>query len=1034
MSNSENKYWRGIEELESSPTVLGNSSNEFSDKLPMEEILGDSEELSSNRRDFLKFFGFSVSAVALAACNKAPVKYAMPYINKPENVTPGQALYYATTCGVYNEGFPILAKVREGRPIKLDGNPKSALSQGSLSAAGQASILSLYDINRLPNPKIEGDEEEDWSVVDSKVSEILKSASGKSIYLVSRTVTSPITQESIDKFVAAHNAKHVVYDPISYSGIKAANQESFGMNVVPNYQFDKADVIVSFGADFLGTWISPTRFTADYTKNRVPSPEKPEMSKHIQIESLLSLTGTNADYRYTIPASKQGRYLVSLYNMLSGGSGDAELPGNALKQIASELKAANGKALVVCGSNNKEDQIIVNAINDLLGSYGSTIDLGSAMNISDYNEASFESFVADVSKGNAGAVVMMDANPVYSYHNGAKLELALQKTKVISTTMIVDESTRNAAVHAPDNHPLESWNVYQPMVGHYVTSQPVITKVFNTRSAVESLRAWSGETVKLGEDQASHKWVTDYISSTLGVNANQALHDGVIMKSVDSGNPSFAGSASSAAATIAANYKKSSGFELALYQKVGVLDGNSALNPWSHEMPDPVTKVTYDNYVTISRNDAESNDLEQGDFVKISAGGKVIEQLPVLIQPGQARGVIGIALGYGRNIPNALQNDLIDLGKNAYPMVQASTSGTNYLVQNATIEKVGSGYEFAQTQTHHMIEGRDYLREATLDEYKENNAVRNEHKHHAITLWSDYDYSKGHHWAMAIDMNACTGCGSCVVSCHIENNVPVVGRSEVRRRRDMHWLRIDRYYSFEVDADQTASVRVGPSNVDQEFKKGQFSTMENELAGLDKNSEEDQDFGHYDTVKVVHQPVMCQHCDHAPCETVCPVLATTHSSEGLNQMTYNRCIGTKYCGNNCPYKVRRFNWFRYNMNSKFDYHFNNELGRMVLNPDVTVRSRGVMEKCSFCVQNIQMAKLNAKIENRKLTDGDANTACAKACPSNAIVFGDRNDPDSRIAKMFKNDRSYKMLEEVGTDPSVLYLTKIRNRKEEVQHS
>ena len=1032
MSNSENKYWRGIEELEANPATLENVSNEFSDKLPMEEILGDSEELSSNRRDFLKFFGFSVSAVALAACNKTPVKYAMPYINKPEEVTPGQALYYATTCGVHNEGFPVMAKVREGRPIKLDGNPNSPLSQGAMSAAGQASILSLYDVNRLPHPKIEGEDEEDWKNVDKKVKSILAGAAGKPVYVVSRTVTSPILKASIEKFMEAHNATHVVYDPISYSGITKANQESFGQAVIPSYNFDKADVIVSFGADFLGTWISPTKFTADYSKNRVPTPEKPEMSKHYQIESLLSLTGTNADYRYSIPASKQGKYLVSLYNMLSGGSGELELPGNALKQIAAELKAANGRALVVCGSNDKNDQVIVNAINDLLGSYGNTINLSASMNLSDYDEAAFESFVSKA--GSAGAIVMVGANPVYSYNNGTKLAAALAKVPVISTAMVVDESSNGAVVHAPTNHTLESWDVYQPMNGHYVTSQPVISKVFNTRSAAESLRTWAGEDIAMGDDQASHQWVVDYLKG-LGVDANKALHDGFVDQTPSAGSATFAGSVSAASSAINANYKASTGFDLALYQKVGILDGNSALNPWCHELPDPVTKVTYDNYVSISRHDAETNEWEQGDIVKVSANGVEIDALPLMIQPGQARGVIGIALGYGRNVQTTLDNDLVDLGKNAYPFVQSSATGTNYMVQNVTIEKVDSGYEFAQTQTHHMIEGRDYLREATIDEYKENNAVRNEHKFETVSLWSDYDYSKGHHWAMAIDMNACTGCGSCVVSCHIENNVPVVGRTEVRRRRDMHWLRIDRYYSFEADADETASVRVGPSNVDQDFKKGEWSTKENELAGLDKVSKKgDKDFGHYDSVKVVHQPVMCQHCDHAPCETVCPVLATTHSSEGLNQMTYNRCIGTKYCGNNCPYKVRRFNWFRYNKNSKFDYHFNNELGRMVLNPDVTVRSRGVMEKCSFCVQNIQMAKLNAKIENRKVKDGDAQTACAKACPSNAIVFGDRNDPNSRIAKMFKNDRSYKMLEEVGTDPSVLYLTKIRNRKEEVQHS
>lgn len=1042
MGNS-NKYWRGLEELELDGKHAVQAGNEFSDSLPMDEILGDSEDITANRRDFLKFFGFSVSAVALAACNKAPIKYAIPFLDKPENVTPGNALYYATNCGVYNEGFPILAKVREGRPIKLDGNNLSSLSQGSLCATGQASILSLYDTNRIPNPVVEGSETEKWSEADAKVIATLKAADAKGIRLVTRTVSSPIMQDSINKFTTAFpGAKHIVYDPISYSGMADANLANFGKRVVANYMFDKADVVVSFDADFLGTWISPIRFTADYSKKRIPTPENPTMSKHYQIESLMSTTGTNADYRFSMPASKQGLYIANLYNKIAAKVGSEqiagveaqELPGNNLEVMANDLVAAKGKSLVVSGSNNKNHQMMVNAINNLLGNYGNTIDMSAGMRISDFEEAKFEAFVAEVKSGNVGAVVFVGANPVYSYHKGAELAEALKKVKVISTGSVIDETTALASIICPDNHWLESWDVKEPMAGHYTISQAVISKVFNTRAASESIRTWAGETVTASdENQASRAWVETFLSG-LGVDASKAMHDGVVQTASGSA-PSFSGSVSGLMTS--AGTKGGDGFDLVLYQKVGPRDGSNALNPWCHEMPDPVTKVTYDNYVVISKSDAAAKGFEQGDWVKISANGVSINKLPLLIQPGQARGTIGIALGYGRAAKTSSDNDLVDLGKNAYPMVGLADGSYSYTAQGATLEKVGSGYEFAQTQTHHTIEGRDYMREATLDEYKVNNKVRNEHKPHIVSLWEEYDYSKGHHWAMAVDMNACTGCGSCIVSCSIENNVPVVGRKEVRRRREMHWIRIDRYYAFEVDKDVNASVRVGPSYIEQSFKDGDYSTKESEVAGLDKLSKKTSNYGHYDNVKVVHQPVMCQHCDHAPCETVCPVLATTHSTEGLNQMTYNRCIGTKYCGNNCPYKVRRFNWFRYNMNPKFDYHFNSELGRMVLNPDVTVRSRGVMEKCSFCVQNIQMAKLNAKRENRKLVDGDVTTACAKACPSNAIVFGDKNDPNSEISKMFKNDRAYKMLEEIDTAPSVVYLTKIRNRKEEskeVQHS
>jgi molybdopterin-containing oxidoreductase family iron-sulfur binding subunit len=429
-----------------------------------------------------------------------------------------------------------------------------------------------------------------------------------------------------------------------------------------------------------------------------------------------------------------------------------------------------------------------------------------------------------------------------------------------------------------------------------------------------------------------------------------------------------------------------------------------ANNPWLHELPDPISKVCYDNYLSVSKTEADKKGLKQNDVVNITVGGHKIEGLPVLIQPGQATGTYALALGYGRTQSGKVGKDL---GKNAYPLLKLSNGTLTYTISGPiNVESTGDTYAIAQTQTHHSIEGRDYIREATMDEYVKNPYVRNENKMDLVSLWQEYDYTSGHLWGMAIDLNACTGCGACVVSCHIENNVPVVGRDEVRLRREMHWIRIDRYYSFYTPEGYIT-------------KEKEINKAENTL---------------YDNIRVVHAPMMCQHCTHAPCETVCPVLATTHSIEGLNQMTYNRCIGTKYCGNNCPYKVRRFNWFRYNDNDQFDYHFNNDLGKMVINPDVTVRTRGVMEKCSLCVQRIQAGKLSAKRDGRKVADGDVKTACQTACPANAIVFGDMNDPNSEISKLYKNERSYHMLEEIGVKPSVSYLTKIRNAENNVKSS
>jgi len=1006
MTNS-NQYWKGLEEIETSLSSTTNQG-EFGDEgLPLDEVFSDSEGLSSNRRDFLKYFGFSVSAVALAACNKTPVKYAVPYVEKPENVTPGVPLYYATNCGIYNEGYPILAKVREGRPIKLDGNDRSPLANGGLSAAGQASILSLYDVHRLPNPVINGEEQEDWAEVDKTVKAALKGAGSKGIRIVTRTVSSPLLQNAINKFKEAYpNTEHVVYDPISYSGILNANEQSFGKRVIPNYHFDKAKVVVSFGADFLGTWVSPTRFAADYAQLRRPTEEDPTMSRHYQIEGLMSMTGSNADYRYPMNDSKHGLLLANLYKKLGGTVSvpSMDLPANALEKIAADLQGAKGKSLVVSNSNDVNVQVMVNAINNILGNYGTTIDVGSNLNISAYDEASFNSFASDAGKGSIGAAIMIGVNPVYHHAKGGALAEALKNVgTVISTSMTMDETAEGAAIVAPDDHWLESWDVKEPMSGHYTFSQPVISKVFNTRSAIHSLHAWAGD--DLAGDQPVMDLAKAYVTG-LGASWKQSIHDGFYSKPTATEPAAFAANVSAAASSIASG--SSSDVELVLYQKVGVLDGTWSLNPWCHELPDPVTKVAYDNYVTVAKRDAdEVFKLENGDFVKVTTPNGAIDRLPVLIQPGQARGTIGIALGFGRKVNEQESNDLVDLGKNAYPLTAESNGSTSYVVSSGvSLEKVGSGYTFAQTQTHWSIEGRDTIREATLGEYENNPKVRNEHAPHIVSLWDEHDYSKGHHWGMAIDLNACNGCGSCVVSCSIENNVPIVGRDEIRRRREMHWIRIDRYYSFN--------------------SRGEALTKEKAIDAKVDGGEYD----HYQNVSTMHVPVMCQHCDHAPCETVCPVLATTHSTEGLNQMTYNRCIGTKYCGNNCPYKVRRFNWFRYNLNSKYNYHFNSELGRMVLNPDVTVRSRGVMEKCSFCVQNIQIAKLKAKRENRKLSDGDVTTACQRSCPTNAIVFGDRNDPNSRIAKLFNNNRSYKMLEETDVQPSVVYMTKIRNKEME----
>ncbi|PCJ66357.1 MAG: molybdopterin oxidoreductase [Bacteroidetes bacterium] len=1031
---SSNNYWKGVEELEQTQEFVSSNANEFSEGLPLEKIFSNDDATRANRRDFLKYFGFGLGAVTLAACNKTPLKKAIPYIEKPDNVTPGVPLFYASGSVSNSEGFPVLVKVREGRPIKFEPNKEAAYFGGGLDGLGHSAILSLYDTNRLKGAmKAREHSPTEWKKFDKEVVIALKktTASGKSIALITNGSTSLVTNQAIADFTAKYSNTEVVsYEPISYSGITRANNTSFGSAIIPAYNFENADVIVSFGADFLGTWISPIKFHSDYGSNRVPKDGK--MSKHYQFESLMSLTGANADIRVPIKMSNVGQHLIALYRELGGATAHngMETAGNTIKQAAEDLKAAKGKCLVVCGSNNEQDQILVNAINILLNNYGSTIDTTNYYKGQSADESSFESFTKKAKSGAYGAVITLDVNPTYS-NDAAKAAFAKIPVR-ISTAITMDETSRNATHVATGLHPLESWNIQEPYKGRFILSQPTISPVFDGRAATTSLLAWAGADVS-DKKELSHayNYTKSVFINTIGGNFNAAIEKGVIENTSSVNVPSFNVTTEGIIETISSRKKTET--ELILYQKVGVRDGTYGNTPWAHEMPDPVSKVTWDNYLSVSMPDAKKNDWKNGDVLKVTTSTGSIE-IPVLIQPGQSKGTYGIALGYGRVLPEEVKNDLKDLGKNVYPMVDMKSGNANYTIAGVTFEKVAGArlYEFGITQTHYSIEGRDIIREASLDAFrKDPKAGQHFHKPKPISLWHDHDYSKGHHWAMAIDLNSCTGCSACIVSCSIENNVPIVGRDEVRRRREMHWLRIDRYYSFEAPEAKELSVSIVYGG-NQTVAKGEYMSQEKVMEAYSDNSEnEDTAYDYYQNVKVAHQPMMCQHCDNAPCETVCPVLATTHSTEGLNQMTYNRCIGTKYCGNNCPYKVRRFNWFRYNENEKFDYHFSNDLGKMVINPDVTVRSRGVMEKCSFCVQRIQSAKLTAKRDNRKLGTDEFTVACAQTCPSNAIVFGDLNDKTSEISKLYKNERSYHVIEEIGTKPSVQYLTKIRNKQESI---
>jgi len=979
------KYWKGLAELNNDLIVDQLKHNEFVEEIPVDEFLGDKENISStatSRRDFLKFLGFTTAAATLAAC-ETPVNKAIPYVVKPEEITPGVANYYGSTMYDGHDFASILVKTREGRPIKIEAN------KTAINARIQASVLSLYDSGRLKNP-MKSSSDTDWDTVDSEITTELEkiSANGGNIAILTSTVLSPSTKSLIADFSEKYgNVKHVQMDAVSYSGMLDANKATFGLRALPTYSFDKANVIVSFGADFLGNWLN-TDYASQYAAGR--NPKSGKMAKHYQVESALTLTGSNADERIQIKPSEQAGLLSNLYNALKGSSADSRIA-----KMANDLKDNAGKSIVVCNSNDTEVQTLVNKINLKLGNYNNTISLSNPSYLKQGDDTAVAALIKNMNAGNIAALFTHNVNPSYTLQNASEYNSGVAKVGLtVATSLYNDESAANMTYVCADNHYLESWGDANPSNGEYTLMQPTIAPLFNGRQFQESIMSWMGES----------DYYTYLQNFYTDIDWNKSVHDGYFTRNNGNVNvdakliavPSF-------------DLLKSESIDFEMTEKISMGDGNQSNNPWLQELPDPLSRACWDNYLTMSPSTARdlgiknwnvSNGALNGNMVNITVNGITLKNVPVMIQPGQAVGTVAMAVGYGRTDEGKCGDEI---GFNAFSLGNGK----------ATIKVVGGEYEFAAVQLHHTMMGREIVKETTLADFIKDPKSGNHDVTYAthdgpktaekVTLWDEFDHSTGHFWNMSIDLTSCIGCASCVVSCHAENNVPVVGKEEVRKSRDMHWLRIDRYFS---------------------------SDMTNELAEEEKISAIDMYAEMEDPAEnpeTVYQPVMCQHCNHAPCETVCPVAATSHGAEGQNHMAYNRCVGTRYCANNCPYKVRRFNWFQYSENDKFDFNMNDDYGKMVLNPDVVVRSRGVIEKCSMCIQKIQEIKLDAKKEGRTVRDEDAQTACSSVCPTNAIVFGDANDESHKVQALKKDERAYKLLEHLNTDPSVFYQTKIRNK-------
>ncbi|SHJ10987.1 quinol:cytochrome c oxidoreductase iron-sulfur protein precursor [Arenibacter nanhaiticus] len=1027
--SSNKKYWKSEAELNPNDSIVETlRQNEFIQEIPTGEFLEDKQTLaasSTNRRDFLKYVGFSTAAASLAAC-EGPVTKSIPYVVKPDNIVPGVANFYATTIANGFDFASILVKTREGRPIKIENNTDAKVAGGA-NARVQASVLSLYDSNRLQGPLFNG-EAVSWEEMDSAVKAKLASLKGgaQKIAVLTQTYASPSTSRLIAEFKEVYgNVDHVTYDTISEDAALSAFESKYGERALADYDFEKAELIVSFGADFLGDW-QGGGYDSGYSKGRVPKNGK--MSRHVQFEANMSLTGANADKRVPLKPSEQKLALAYFYGKLSGTSVSVGLSDNvkaAVDAVVAQVLKNKSNTVVVTGIDDINAQAIVLAINEFLGS--KAFDAAAPKYVRQGSVKAVNALIADMKAGKVGALLIDGVNPVYSLANAADFVAGLEKVALsvaFSTTRT--ETTEVVQYVGAANHYLESWGDAQLKKGFYSLAQPTIKELFDSRQFQTSLLNW------IGSDKTYYSYIKEtWSAGILGESDwNQALHDGVFTTTaaaVVEASEEAEAPVDLSAALRRLSASANEGMELILYPKVGMGDGQQANNPWLQEFPDPITRVSWDNYLTVSKADAERLGLVNenvadgglnGSYVNLTVDGVVLNNVPVIIQPGQANGSVGLSFGYGKKA--GMQAEM-QTGVNAYTLYKDFSN-----VQSVSIEKTQGMHEFACVQLHKTLMGRgDIIKETTLEIFntkdsREWNVVPVVSLDHqtvdasSVDLWGSFDRSIGHHFNLSIDLNACTGCGACVIACHAENNVPVVGKEEVRKSRDMHWLRIDRYYSSEETFEG--------DNIKKEEFDGLFGDK-GSLGGFGQMEDPSAN------PQVAFQPVMCQHCNHAPCETVCPVAATSHGRQGQNHMAYNRCVGTRYCANNCPYKVRRFNWFLYNNNDEFDYHMNNDLGKMVINPDVTVRSRGVMEKCSMCIQKTQKTILDAKRDGRLVEDGEFQTACSAACSNGAMTFGDINDKESKIAALKESDRMYHLLEHVGTKPNVFYHVKVRNTNE-----
>lgn len=961
-------YWRSIDQLTETP--------EYVDFLHREFPQGASELNDPvTRRNFMKIMGASVALAGMASC-RMPKENIVPFVKSPENVIPGKPKFYASTFAFADHSYGLLVESHDGRPTKIEGNDMHPASQGATHPWALASVLSLYDPDRSKEPLFKkapsswNQFEQDWRTWSQNA------PSGKGMAILSQSISSPSEEKLANEFKAKYpNAVWATYEPVSQENAAEGVFKVTGKKARPTYNLDQANIVVAIDSDFLNTEPNSVRYTKDFSKRRRVFKAQDSMNRLYSIESMHTSTGAMADHRLPVSSSRIQNFLVSLYMSLQEQGVSLFGPSETLRKVslgeehkawikalAKDLKQNMGKSALIVGSHQSPfvHALALN-INYGLGNLGKTVVLNP---INEYSSstASVKTLVDQISKKQISTLVILGGNPVYNLPNDfgfAKLLSNVQHT--VHASSYVDETSSLCEWHLPLSHYLESWSDAKTMDGAISIVQPLIRPLFDSRSLIEIFSVLTLQAYRPGYDTLTENWK--------GKNWDQTLHDGVLKNSTENEIRATSFNFDSFAVTDTSAEQ----MEVTFVASPSTFDGRFANNGWLQELPQPITKVTWDNPALISPALAKQLGLVNGQWISIKKDNRSFE-IPVWIVPGQAKSSITLHLGYGQAQGTVAK----DKGFNTYML---RTSMNHGFESGFTIGVLSKIDKIASTQDHGSMEGRPIVREATKEHFEEHpDFVNHVIEHPPLkSLWKEPEYTEGYQWGMVIDLNTCTGCNACVTSCQSENNIPIVGKEQVLHGREMHWIRIDRYFS-------------GPE----------------------------------DEPLVVYQPMACQHCENAPCEQVCPVNATVHDKEGLNTMVYNRCIGTRYCSNNCPYKVRRFNFFNYTKEAP-------AVTQMANNPDVTVRFRGVMEKCTYCLQRINGARHNAKLEERSIQDGEIRTACQQACPADAIIFGNVNDPNSRVSQLKKYDqKNYAVLEELNIKPRTTYLAKLRNPNPELK--